>query len=120
MKKYLAATAFALASSFSLSANADLMECYVDTQAYDQFRSNACFALVYGARSATAVFRVVGNGSEIDSVQWTGAASSCGTRGTSCSFTIRPFRPYKAEALILYSNGTWSRVSATASYEDGR
>ena len=120
MKKILTTAALIGCAIFSAQASADKMECYVDTQAYDQYTGGRCFAMVFGARSATAVFRVVGNGSNIDSVQWSGAASSCGTRGTSCSFQIRPFRPYTAEALILYSNGTWSKVSATASYEDGR
>ncbi|WP_151173939.1 hypothetical protein [Pseudoalteromonas ruthenica] len=120
MKTLIASAALLIGGLFSAQASADSMECYVDTQAYDQFTPNRCFALVYGATTSTAVFRVVGNGSQIDSVIWSNAASSCGTSGTSCSFEIRAFRPYTAEATILYSNGSWSKVSATASFEDGR
>ncbi|ASP37817.1 hypothetical protein CHH28_03620 [Bacterioplanes sanyensis] len=120
MKKLLAASAFIVGGFFSAYASADHMECLVDTRAHDQYTPNTCFGLVYGASTATAVFRVVGNGSNIDSVQWSGAAKSCGTSGTSCAVDIRPFRGHRAEALILYSNGTWSKVSATAFFEDGR
>jgi len=120
MKKVLTALGLLLSGAFSVHASADSMECYVDTQAYDKYTPNRCFALVYGQTNATAVFRVVGNGSAIDSVIWSNAASSCGTSGTSCSFQIRAFRSYKAEATILYTDGRWSKVAATASFEDGR
>ncbi|MBB1384550.1 hypothetical protein H5119_03105 [Pseudoalteromonas sp. SG45-5] len=120
MKTTLISMGIVLASIFSAQASADQMECYVDTQAYDQFTPNHCSALIYGKNKATAVFRVIGNGSDIDSVVWSNAASSCGVSGTSCSFSIRSFRGYKAEATVLYTDGTWSKVSATASFEDGR
>ncbi|MBG9996012.1 hypothetical protein I6F50_13150 [Pseudoalteromonas sp. NZS127_1] len=120
MKTILITTGIILASIFSAQASADQMECYVDTQAYDQFTPNHCFAVIYGKRTATAVFRVVGNGSDIDSVVWSNAASSCGVSGTSCSFSIKSFKSNKAEATVLYTDGTWSKVSATASFEDGR
>ncbi|ALQ06649.1 MULTISPECIES: hypothetical protein [Pseudoalteromonas] len=120
MKTILISTGIILASVFSAQASADQMECYIDTQAYDQYTANYCSALIYGKSKATAVFRVVGNGSDIDSVVWSNAASSCGVSGTSCSFSIKSFRGYKAEATVLYTNGTWSKVSATASFEDGR
>lgn len=102
------------------SAYASQMECYVDTQAYDHFTPNHCTALVYGARSATAVFRISGADSQIDKVIWSGATKSCGTSGTSCSITIRSMKPYRATATVLYSNGQWESVQATASFEDGR
>ncbi|MEZ7279671.1 hypothetical protein EXT42_15695 [Pseudoalteromonas sp. CO302Y] len=120
MKKVLTSIGLLAASVFSVHASADTMECYVDTQAYDQYTPNRCFAMVFGQTYATAVFRVVGDGSTIDSVIWSNDASSCGTSGTSCSYQIRAFRPSKAEATILYADGRWSKVSATASFEDGR
>jgi len=120
MKNILISTGIVLASIFSLQASADQMECYVDTQAYDQFTANRCIALVYGKIETTAVFRVIGDGSDIDSVIWSNAASSCGTSGTFCSFKIRAFISNKAEATILYTDGRWSKVSAIASFEDGR
>ena len=120
MKKVLTIATLLAASVFSVQASASSMECYVDTQAYDQYTPNRCMALIYGQNKATAVFRVIGNGSAIDSVIWSNAAQSCGTSGTSCSFEIRSFKPYKAEATILYTNGSWSKVSVIASFEDGR
>lgn len=120
MKNILISTGIALASIYSAQASADQMECFVDTQAYDQFTANHCTALIYGKTETTAVFRVIGDGADIDSVIWSNAASSCGTSGTSCSFKIKAFKLNKAEATILYTDGRWSKVSATASFEDGR
>jgi hypothetical protein len=120
MKKMLSVAAVIATGLFSTQAAAADMECYVDTQAYDQYSKGHCFALIYGASSATAVFRIAGANKPISSVIWGDKASSCGTSGTSCSFTIRPFRPYKATATILYQDGTWEATSATASFEDGR
>ncbi|SFC69189.1 hypothetical protein [Pseudoalteromonas denitrificans] len=114
-------TGILLASSlFGAQAMAVNMECYVDTQAYDHYTTNHCEALVWGASTATAVFRISGASKPIKSVIWSNAASSCGTSGTSCSFTIRAFRSNKAEALILYQDNTWGTASATALFEDGR
>ncbi|MBB1268139.1 hypothetical protein [Shewanella sp. SR44-3] len=120
MKKFLSVAAVLSTSLFASQASAASMECYVDTQAYDQYTSGHCFALVYGARSATAVFRIAGANKPISSVIWGDKAASCGTSGTSCSFTIRPFVSNKASATILYQDGTWATASATASFEDGR
>jgi len=117
--KMLSLSGLALLSLMG-KAYAGKMECYVDTQAYDQFTPNVCMALVYGARTSTAVFRIVAAESEIDKVIWGGAASSCGTSGTSCSIKIRSMRPYKATATILYRNGKWDSAQAIASFEDGR
>jgi hypothetical protein len=120
MKNLLSVAAVIATGLFTSQASAADMECYVDTQAYDHFTSGHCFALIYGASSATAVFRIAGANKPISSVIWGDKASSCGTSGTSCSFTIRPFRANKASATILYQDGTWETASATASFEDGR
>jgi hypothetical protein len=118
MKKLLS-VGLLLASSFAASqAVATEMQCYVDTQAYDNYTSNACFA-INPATSTTASFRVTATNGTINSVIWGGDASSCGTAGTSCSITVRAYRQYNATATILYSNGTWETVSANASYERG-
>ena len=47
MKKVLTALGLLLSGAFSVHASADSMECYVDTQAYDKYTPNRCFALVY-------------------------------------------------------------------------
>ncbi|MCL1037256.1 hypothetical protein L2750_08825 [Shewanella submarina] len=105
----------------AFDTEAAAVECYVDTQAYDQYTAGHCFSMVWGARTATAVFRVNGANGQISQVIWGDAASGkCGS-GTHCSFTIRPFRPYRATATILYADGTWENATpATASFEDGR
>lgn len=104
----------------AFDTEAAAVECYVDTQAYDHFTQGYCSAVVWGARSTTAVFRVTGTSGQISQVLWGGDASGkCGT-GTMCSFSIRAFRQYTATATILYSDGTWENASATAEFEDGR
>ena len=120
MNKFLKAGILVASSIFGSQAMAANMECYVDTQAYDQFTANHCAALIFGANKATAVFRIVGASKPINSVIWKDAAKSCGTSGTFCSISIRAFRPNKATATILYTDGTWDTASATASFEDGR
>ena len=120
MNKLITAGILVASSLFANQAMSATMECYVDTQAYDQYTPNRCDAIVWGARSATAAFRITGASKPINSVIWGDKASSCGTSGTSCSFTIRPFFPNKATATILYQDGTWETASATASFEDGR
>jgi hypothetical protein len=120
MFKFVSTSVLLASSLFASQAFSANMECYVDTQAYDQYTPGHCEALIYGARSATAVFRIAGANKPISSVIWGDKASSCGTSGTSCSFIIRPFRVNKATATILYQDGTWEAASATASFEDGR
>lgn len=108
-----------LASSFATSqVTATEMQCYVDTQAYDNYTSNRCFAL-NPASSTTANFRVTATNGSINSVIWGEDTSSCGTAGTSCSITVRAYKTYTGSATILYSDGTWETVSAKASYERG-
>ena len=120
MKKLLGFGLLLSTSLFSVQGLAASMECYVDTQAYDQYTQGHCNAVIYGARTATAVFRVTGASKPVDSVIWGDKAASCGTSGTSCSFSIRSFSVNKASATILYQDGTWDTASATASFEDGR
>jgi hypothetical protein len=120
MKKILSVAAIIATGLFSAQASATVMECFVDTQAYDHFTEGYCGAIINNARSTTAVFRVTGTSKPISSVIWSEKASSCGTSGTSCSITIYPFHEYTAKATVLYQDGTWEATSATASFEDGR
>lgn len=120
MNKFITAGILVASSLFANQAMSATMECFVDTQAYDQYTPNNCDAVIFNARSATAVFRVTGTNKPISSVIWGDKASSCGTGGTSCSFSIRPYFSNKATATILYQDGTWEAASATASFEDGR
>ena len=118
MKKIIGA-GLLLASSFVASqASAATMECYVDTQAYDTFTPHQCFAVLWGQSKTTAVFRIAG-GKPINQVIWSGAASSCGVSGSSCSISIRAYKTYTARATVLYQDGTWDTASTSASFESG-
>jgi opacity protein-like surface antigen len=120
MKKMLSAAAIIATGLFASQASAAVMECYIDTQAYDHYSAGECSAIIYGASQATAVFRVTGSNKPVNSVIWGGATKSCGTAGTNCSITIRSYRVNNATATILYQDGTWDTASAIATFEDGR
>ncbi|QLE84222.1 MULTISPECIES: hypothetical protein [Shewanella] len=120
MKKLITAGLVLVGSMIAAQASAATLECYVDTQGYDRYTKNHCFAMIPGQRTATAVFRISGAAKPISSVIWGDKAASCGTRGTSCSFTITGFTTHKASATILYQDGTYESKSGTASFEDGR
>ncbi|WDE02885.1 hypothetical protein SG34_015685 [Thalassomonas viridans] len=61
MKKLLTAGLLTASSLVASQAYAATMECYVDTPAWDNYTPNSCFAMVWGANKATAVFRVQEN-----------------------------------------------------------
>lgn len=48
MKKFITAGVLVAGSFMAQSASAATMECYVDTQAFDQYTPNHCFAIVWG------------------------------------------------------------------------
>lgn len=120
MKRMMKFAIFAGLSLLGGNAMASTMECYVDTPAYDEFRSGTCFAMIYGQRYTTAVFRIVED-KAIASVLWGGAANNkCTDNGNYCSFTIRSMTAYNVTATVLYEDGTYGSASAYASFEDGR
>ncbi len=120
MNKIITASVLVASTFFTNETMAASMECYVDTQAHDQYTVGRCMAIVWGARRATAVFRVTGTDKPISSVMWGDKASSCGSSGTSCSFQIPGYSSHRATATILYQDGTWETTYARASFEDGR
>ena len=119
MKKLLSAALLVVSSLATSQAFATTMECVVDPPAYDYFNPNHSSDVIYGANKAKVVFRIV-DSKPVRSVIWKDAAQSCGTSGTSCSFSIYPFREYTATATVLYQDGTWDTASAIAFFEDGR
>lgn len=120
MKKILNVLTLVGLSLLGSNVMASTMECYVDTPAYDEFRSGNCFAMIYGERYTTAVFRIVED-KGIASVLWGGAAANkCTDNGNYCSFTIRSMSAYSVSATVLYEDGTYGTASAVASFEDGR
>ncbi len=121
MKLLISSIILAAASFTSFGSSAAQMECYVDTKAYDQFTPNRCFSMVWGQRTSTAVFRVANTTKAISNIIWQDDASSCGSgSNTHCSFTVYSFQTYTGTATVLYADGTWEKVSAKASFEDGR
>lgn len=117
MKKFTKVVFGLMLSMGANAAMADTMSCYVDTTAYDEYRTNSCFAMVWGANTATAVFKVddAPSGSQI---LWSN--SSCSQTSSVCSTSIRAFQNYTMSATVLKPDGTWSQVQASASFEDGR
>ncbi|ATC93841.1 hypothetical protein [Pseudoalteromonas tunicata] len=99
------------------AAMANTMSCYVDTPKYDEFTTNQCDAIVWGANIATAVFRVddAPSGSRI---LW--SDNRCSDTSNMCMISIHAFRNYTMKATVLKPDGTWHQVSASASFEDGR
>ncbi len=120
MKKLLQASVLIASSVIASQAFSAEMECYVDTQRFDNFTPNYCVGLVWGAQYADAVYRVSGANKAIDQVIWGGVASGKGCTGTSCVVSIRAYSVNKATATILYTDGTWENVSATAELENGK
>ena len=119
MKKLLQASVLIVSSVIASQAISAEMECYVDTQQFDNFTPSYCVSLVWGAQYADAIYRVSGANKAIDKVIWEGVASGKGCTGTSCTVSIRAFRPSTAKATVLYTDGTWESVSATAELENG-
>ena len=120
MKKMLSVATIIATGLFVAQASAASMECYVDTQAYDYFSLGSCNAVIANTNKATAVFRVTDTNKPISSVVWGESATSCGTSGPLCSFTIGRIRQHTATATILYQDGTWDTASAVAWFEDDR
>ena len=117
MKRLLSITAGSLLLGSSLSAIADGMSCYVDTRGYDQFTPDYCFAVVGGARRATAVFRIDDLPNHY-TIIWN--QPNCAANQTICSTTIQAFHPYTASAYVLnLDENSFTTVSATAEFEDG-
>jgi len=95
------------------------MSCFVDTPAYDEFTPEYCFAVIPGARFATAVFRALPpplpNRFE---VRW--SDTRCDPKSPICSVRIAAYRPKTMTALVLnFDNFTFYEVSATAELEAG-
>lgn len=105
----------------SASAFAADMECMVDTANWDQWRTGSCFAMEFTMdnRPNTAYWRIINYHKTISSVVWEEKTAGCSSSSTQCSKSITPYQVHKGQALILYADGTWERVSANASFETG-
>ena len=118
MKNFIKLVSFLVLSIGSTAAMANTsMSCYVDTSAFDEYRTGQCFAMIWGANKATAVFKVDGAPS---GTKYIWSNSSCSESSSVCTTSIRAFQNYTMSATVLMPDGTWSQVQASASFEDGR
>lgn len=118
MKKTLSALALILASSSSFAAN---MECMVDTAGWDQWGEGYCFGMEFTFDRAPndATWRITNLNKTISSVIWSEATQGCSSTATYCTKSIPPYAEFVGKATILYADGTWENVQATASFETG-
>jgi len=94
------------------------MSCYVDTHAYDRFTPNNCLSMIWGANSATAVFRIDDEPAN-RYIDW--QTPDCPSNSNVCTTTIYAFSPFQAHATVInLDTGEVTKVSATARFEDGR
>ncbi|KPH95306.1 hypothetical protein AMS58_08115 [Pseudoalteromonas porphyrae] len=119
------------ASMFSGVAMADTVSCYVDTQAYDEYRENQCFGggPLSSYRQGAIVFKV--NASKpIQSVTWNIASYGATPRPNSCNGNVCIVDVGRGEHevegcvdKIYYKDYTWADVNwcatATANYWAG-
>ena len=66
-----------------------------------------------------AYFRLTNVTKTISDIIWKKATSSCSSSSSNCQINIRPYRTYEGEATVLYSDGTYETLSASASFETG-
>lgn len=118
MKKILLPLVIAV---LSLPAMAAQMECMVDTAAYDQWQAGDCpnFEYTLDNNANTAIWRVTGTTKPVSSVLWSETTAGCASNSQYCNKQIRPYKQYTGKATILYTDGTWEAVEATASFETG-
>ncbi len=103
------------------AASAASMECMVDTAAYDEWQVGYCSAMEFTFDNNTnlALWRITGVTKTVSQVLWSDATSGCAASALSCNKQIRPYHEHLGKATILYSDGTWEQVQATAHFETG-
>ena len=118
MKKTLTALALLLASGSSMAAQ---MECMVDTAAYDRWSTGGCWGFENTLDNAPndALWRIVGVTKTISSVIWQETTSGCPSNATYCTKAIRPYQEHLGKATVLYTDGTYEVVQATAQFVTG-
>lgn len=101
-----------------MAATAETMSCFVDTPRLDRFTTPRCFSVIFGAQSATAVFRVDPPLPNNFKVLWDD--TRCNSTQSTCAVRIRAFTEKIMRATVLnFDNHTFFEVSATASFENG-
>lgn len=103
------------------TASAANMECKVSTTDNHGW-SSYCFGqnFKFNYVPVNTTFRIQNLAAPVSSVLWQGAVvSSCAATATSCTVKISPYQEHQVSAVVLYSNGTYETVSATALFETG-
>ncbi|WP_240221235.1 hypothetical protein [Rheinheimera hassiensis] len=118
MKKTLTAVALLLASNSSMAAQ---MECMVDTDSLDTWQVSECTSFEYTLDRAVnnATWRIVNITKTISSVIWSERTTGCSSSATSCTKAIPPYSYHLGKATVLYTDGTYEILQATAQFETG-
>ena len=66
-----------------------------------------------------AYWQIVNVTKTISTVIWQEKTAGCDASSTYCTKAIRPYFDYVGKATILYTDGTYEVVQATASFETG-
>jgi hypothetical protein len=116
MKKILVPLAVGM---MALPAAAATMQCMINDVV--SWRNNRCrgVEMTLDHQTNLASWRINGATKAISSVIWSGVTASCPTTATSCTKAISPYEEHLGAATILYSDGTWEAVQATAWFETG-
>jgi len=119
MKKSLLTAALLLGAMATGTAQAADMECRVGTTQNSGW-SSYCFGMNYSMNynPVTAYFRIQNLAAPVAQVIWQGG-QNCSATSTSCNFKITPYQEHVVSAIVLYTNGTYESVSATAQFETG-
>lgn len=117
MKKIFAAGLLLLSGS-AFSAQ---MECMVDTDSLDTWSVSECYGFEYtlDRKLNNAIWRIIDIQKPISSVLWSERTTGCSSSATTCTKAIPPYSFHLGKATILYTDGTYEVVQATAQFETG-
>lgn len=104
-----------LMSAFASPLWAADMQCQIGPQV----EIGHCDTMIWGQAYAPASFSVVNISKPVSQVIWN-KPTACKNQGTYCSFKARSMLTYMGEALVLYTDGTYEKVSGSLRFEDGR
>lgn len=109
-----------VASLVASNAMAAQLNCRVSAKQTFGNWTPDCFgiSMVLNNKPTTVSFRIDSLAAPVKQVIWSNAPT-CSATSTSCSFPLYPYNPYALSATVLYQNGTYEEVSATATYETG-
>ena len=118
MKKTLTALGLLFASGSTMAAQ---MECMVDTANYDQWSTGECSSFEYtlDRKTNNAIWRIVDIQKPVASVIWSERTTGCSASATSCTKAIPPYSYHVGKATVLYTDGTYEILQATAQFETG-